>query len=816
MSMKTNSGRPRFLQLAVCAFLFFCTTLLFSHAIPHEFLDLDDGDYVTGNPVVQEGLTWHGVRWALTANVAANWHPLTLLSHMTDCQLFGDNPHWHHAVNVFWHALNAVMAFVVLRRLTGAFWTSALSAALFAWHPLRVESVAWISERKDVLSVFFALVTLWAYAIYVEKRGANSGGAWRYFGLALAAFICGLLCKPMLVTLPFVLLLLDGWPLRRVAGNGFMLGGWLPLVVEKVPFFLLSLASSVVTYLAQKDAGAVGDTFPANLRFANAVVSVMRYIGKVFWPFDLAVGYPLSDHLPAREVLLAVAMMLGISGLVVMQRKQMPWLFVGWFWFLGMLVPVLGLVQAGLQSMADRYAYLPSLGLQLAILWTVRAALPAPALRRFVPAFVALLLGCCAFRTWDQLGVWKDSLTLHQHSLAVTERNYLAHFYLGTTLLNQQHFPEAEAEFRRALEIKPDFTADQYRLGVTLEKMGRTEEARAVYEEVIKSNPGYGIADYSLGELLLEHKQPALAVPYLKTALRIKPDYDPALVALGSALSELGQPQEAVHNYEQALALNPVNTPAHYDCGNALMDLQKYPEALAHYQAALRLDPGFESARCNCGNALRALNRPDEAISQYQLALKSRPDDANAHYGMGAALEDSGRTEEALASYNAALQIRPDYAAAHYDVGAILLNLNQPSDALGHFQAALKSRPRYEQACLGLGLAQAQLGRQAEAIASYDQVLAINPANSDALCCLGVALRREGRILEAIPYYQRAVAAKPDSAEAHAELGKALCQTGHSSDGIPHLKQALKLRPDFPGLTEAFARAQQEILGANK
>ena len=813
---KTGTIEPPVLRLcAVCLVLFYGTLLLYSRAVPHDFLDLDDGDYVTDNAPVQAGLTWPGVRWALTANVAANWHPLTLLSHMLDCQLFGGNAHGHHAMNIFWHALNAVMAFLALRRLTGSFWTSALSAALFAWHPLRVESVAWIAERKDVLSGFFGLFTLWAYAVYAEKRRKNGGDGKAFYAMSLAAFAAGLLCKPMLVTLPFLLLLLDWWPLGRLN-----VPDWFSparrLVFEKLPFFLLSAASCVVTYFYQKSAGAVGDTFAWNERLANAVVSIARYLGKFFWPFNLAVGYPLPGHWPLVDVAGAALLVLTVTGLALWQCHQRPWLLVGWLWFLGMLVPVIGLVQAGLQSMADRYTYLPILGVQLMLLWSLRESFLASQPGWFKAVMVGLLLGCGAARTWDQIGVWRNSHTLQEHALAVTSGNYLAEFYLGTTLLNEKRCPDAIVHLRRALELKPDFTADHYRLGVALQKMGRMDEAMTVFREVLKGDPGYGVADYNLGALLLERKQPAEAIPYFQAALKTKPDYDPAFVALGTAWSDLGRPGEAVTNFAQALMINPRNAPAQYDWANALTDLHLPREALAHYEKALQLDPDFERAHCNYGDALRALNRLAAAGAQYRLALKLQPEDAAAHYGLGSALENSGKTDEAMASYKEAIRLKPDYAAAQYDLGAILLNQNQPAEAITHFQAAANSRPNDDMAYFGLGLAAAQLGRQPEAIGYFERVLALTPDNADALCCIGIAMRREGRLLDAIPYYEQALRLKPDNAEAQAELGNALYQTGRQAEAVPHLEQALKLHPGFPGVSEILAKVQSGLEAVGK
>ena len=719
-------GFSAFRLPTICGVLFIGTLLLFSRAVPHNFLDLDDPDYVSQNPHVQAGLTWAGMHWAFTTDAAGNWHPLTWFSHMLDWQLFGNDPHGHHATNILWHALSAVMAFLALRRLTGAFWTSAVSAALFAWHPLRVESVAWVAERKDVLSVFFGLLALWAYAAYAEKRRENRVGAGRFYAVTLVAFATGLLCKPMLVTLPCLLLLLDWWPLKRI-GSAEKLSS---LLLEKAPFFLLTVASCIVTYQVQKAGDAVAESFGLGTRLANAVVSVAGYLGKFFWPFNLAVGYPFPNHRPVTTVASAALLILAITGMALWQWRRRPWLLVGWLWFLGMLVPVLGIVQVGLQAMADRYTYLPMRGLQLALLWTLsEMALPL-AVRRFVPAMVALMLAGCAARTWNQLGVWQNSNTLYEHALAVTKDNYLAHSYLATTLLNEGHFDEAGLHLRRAVEIKPDYAAARHRLGVALEKMGRPDEALATYMELLKIRPNDADAQYSVGVILLNRNQPVEAITHFQAALRKKPDHDSAYVALGIAKAQLGRPQEAIADYEQALALNPFNAEAYYNRANALVSLNRDPEALACYEKALQLNPDFEEAHGNYANLLRKLARPDEACAHYRRAIQLQPKDANAHYGLGAALEELGRTDEALASYTKVVEFKPDYADAQYNAGVILLNQNHPAEAMPHFQAATKSQPDYTAAHVGLGLAAERLGRFPEAIVSYEQALRLDPSFS--------------------------------------------------------------------------------------
>jgi protein O-mannosyl-transferase len=791
----------------VCVVLFLGTLAWFSRAVPHGFIDLDDGDYVTENPQVQAGLSWAGMRWALTANVAANWHPLTLVSHMLDCQLFGGNAHGHHATSVLWHALNAVLVFLVFRRLTGAFWASALAAALFAWHPLRVESVAWVAERKDVLSGFFGLLTLWAYAGYAQRQIARSGGAALHYAFALAAFMAGLVCKPMLVTLPFLLLLLDYWPLERFHPPA-RLSPMLPLLTEKIPFFLLSGASALLTFFYQQAAGAVGDGFSFGQRLANALVSVVRYLAKFFWPFDLATGYALPQHWPLPEGIGALLLVVAITIFALWQWRRRPWLFVGWLWFLGMLVPVSGLVQVGLQAMADRYTYLPIQGVELMVLWSLRELFRSPMPPWVKPVAVALLLAGCGLRTWNQLGLWSDSRTLHEHALAVSRDNYLANFYLGTTLLNQEQPGQAVPFLRRALELKPDFRADHYRLGVALQEMGCIEEAMDVFRDVLKHDPGYAVADYSLGALLLELKRPREAIPHFRAVLNAKPDYVPGFVAMGTAWSDLGRPQDALPNFQQAVALTPSNAPAQYDWANALVDLHRVPEALIHYRKAIQLDPTFEMAYCNLGNALRSLGQFDAACVQYREALQLRPGDAAAHYGLGAALEELGKTDAAQAGYREAIQLKPDYAEAQCDLAVLLLNQNQAADALSHFEAAARNQPENATVWFGLGLALARLGRHTEAIECYQRVLSISPERADALCSIGVALRRLGRPAEAISYQEHALRLEPNDAQVHAELGQALYQTGHAAEALSHLEQALKLHPGFPGVPELIAKVR--------
>ena len=397
MSSIPESKPPALHAWAVSVALFAGTMLLFGRAFDYGFTNYDDPRYLTDNLHVQSGLTWDSLVWAFTAKTDY-WHPLTWFSHMLDWQLYGASATGHHLTSVLWHALNAVLAFHVLRRLTGAFWTCAFAAALFAWHPLRVESVVWVAERKDVLSGCFFLLTLWAYAGYAKRRLERSR-AWPSYLLTLALFSGGLMCKPMLVSLPLVLLLLDYWPLNRTAAGPAPVLVWRGLLIEKLPFVVLSAAISVLTILMQFNVGGYVLHLPLGARLGNALVSIVRYLGKFFWPFDLAVCYPHPGSWPAATVSGAVLLVLALSVAAWRQRHIRPWLLVGWAWFLVVLLPVIGLVQAGFQAMADRYTYLAIIGPQLALLMTVRE-IPA----RFMPRGLAAALGgvvlaACALAT---------------------------------------------------------------------------------------------------------------------------------------------------------------------------------------------------------------------------------------------------------------------------------------------------------------------------------------------------------------------------------------------------------------------------------
>jgi protein O-mannosyl-transferase len=583
----------------MAALLVLVTIGLYWPATRCGFVNYDDNLYITENPHVMAGLNWQGVKWAFFNRVAGNWHPLTVMSHMLDCQLFGLQPWGHHLINVLLHALNAMLVFVLLQRLTGALWRSVLVAALFGWHPLHVESVAWVAERKDVLSTFFGLLALLSYVCYVEKSKVRSPRSRLFYGLTLLFFGLGLMSKPMLVTWPFVMLLLDYWPLQRVSSFKYLVSSpgttssstpngtpnapardssmlrtrLSTLVFEKLPFFGLAAAASIVTYVVQKHSGAMEMVHNLSLgaRSGNALISYCRYLGKLFRPVDLAVFYPHPGNWPVTEVLLAAGFIFSVTVLCIMARRQYPFLLVGWLWYVGTLVPVIGLIQAGEQAMADRYTYIPSLGILILTIWgmyELGRRWRHQALVWSVAGGAAIVL--CLGMTRQQLGYWQNDETLFRHALAVTENNFLAHNGLGFALGAKGQIDEAINQCREAIRLKPDFAKAHNNLGTALGIKGQTPEAVSEFQEAIRLAPKYADAHYNLGTTLFKTGQIDEAIGQFREAVRLKPDFSDAHFNLGFALATKGQIDEAISQYEQTIRLKPDDAEARSNLAHAL------------------------------------------------------------------------------------------------------------------------------------------------------------------------------------------------------------------------------------------------------
>ncbi len=552
-----HSGAHRW-RWAIVAALVVITAAIYWPVRNFQFVSLDDIEYVAGKPWVRAGLTWDSVQRAWTEPVAANWHPLTMLSHMVDCQLFGVNAGWHHVTNLVLHVVCGVLVFWLLSSATGRIWPAAVVAALFAWHPLRVESVAWISERKDVLSGTLAMCALVAYVAYIRDVRL-----WRY-AVVFVLLTLGLLAKPMLVTLPAVMLLLDYWPLHRLRGwdtswrDTLTRYGWLSL--EKLPLAALVIASSVITFLVQRSQGAVEgvEKFPMSGRLANAIMTYVAYLGKMIWPRNLAVPYPLAgtDGVSVAVVAAAGCFLLTVTFAVWFLRRRYPWLIVGWLWYLGMLVPVIGIVQVGRQSMADRYTYLPSIGISIAVVWSVAYWSARRPLRMgTVAVLAACVLAAFASAAHRQTGYWQNSAALFRHALDVTRNNATAHLGLATEMAKRNHWATATEHYRRGLALDPRNTKDHYNLAVVLLAQ-RVDLEEAEQELQVALARGYNPkAIYPrLGDIYLLRDNPVQARAFYRAALSAGgPQTPETIVGYSVALVRTGETSAAVSLLKQSL-----------------------------------------------------------------------------------------------------------------------------------------------------------------------------------------------------------------------------------------------------------------------
>jgi len=533
------------------------------------FLTLDDDLFVTNNLLVQKGLTVNGMSWALRTFHESMWHPVTWLSHMTDCELFGLNPRGHHATSVFLHMLNAVLLLWLLWRLTNSLWTSVVVAALFAWHPLSVESVAWIAERKNVLSTCFGLLTLLAYTSYAQKRlnpenedraSAFHHWAWDH-ALALFLFALCLMSKTMLVTLPCVMLLLDYWPLRRLPPSGFSLRQFLRLALEKLPFFLLVVPACILTFLAESHGGLVAplQQLPLGLRVCSAFRSYVLYLWKAIWPLKLSILYPYAPraHL-AIEGALAAALLLGITLLVVRARRRYPYMLVGWLWFLGTLVPVVGFVQIGAQSMNDHHAYVALIGIYIAVAFGLKDLI-AHFRVEVVPSAVAtgLALGVCLVLMEHQLSFWRDDETVFSHALAITENNGPAHNNLGVALAKKGRRAEARTHFQEAIRIAPLWADPHNNFGNLLLYEGKLQDAFREFSVAVQIKPNLPAAHYNLGRVLAQLGQREEATGQLNEAARLDPNYPWPHFEMAKILLEQGRDAEAIDQCHEALRIAP-------------------------------------------------------------------------------------------------------------------------------------------------------------------------------------------------------------------------------------------------------------------
>jgi tetratricopeptide (TPR) repeat protein len=695
--------------VSVCVLLALAVFAVFGQTLGYEFVNFDDGLYVYQNAVVMKGLTFQGVSYVFTHQMCDFYHPLTMMSLMLDNQVYGLHPIGYHLTNVLLHATTTVLLFLVLRQMmgartdksagtartqAGALWPSAFVAAVFAIHPLRAESVAWVTERKDVLSGLFFVLTLGAYVRYSR----TSFSLVRYLTV-IFLFALGLLSKPSLVTLPFLLLLLDYWPLGRMqpAASRSRFKVLFRPIIEKIPLFALSAASSVATILTQQHLLATVGELPLLSRMGYAVVSYVVYLGQMFYPGNLAVLYPFTQKsLLLPEVVLALTLVACISAGVLALQRRCPYLVVGWLWYLGMLVPMIGLVHVGTVARADRFTYLAQIGVCIMVAWAAwDLSVPWRYGRRILGvgalSVIVTLMSCA----WKQTSYWRNSESLWTHTLACTVNNAAAYNGLGYAILQKGSVDEAIIYFQKALQINPNYAEAQLNLGIALLQKGSVDEAIAHFQKV----------------------------------LQIDPNFAEGHLNLGYALLEMGRVDEAIAQFQKALQIRPDFAEAHNNLGNALLQKGNVDEAIVHCQKALQINPNIAEAHNNLANALFQKGNVDEAIAHYRQALQIRPDFAEAHNNLGNALLQKGNVDEAIAHYQQALQIRPDFA-----------------EALNKLAWVLAICP---QASLRNGSKAVELAQRANRLTG--------DGNPVVLCTLAAAYGEAGRFPEAVETAQRAL-----------------------------------------------------------
>jgi len=664
--------------LLIYLVLALATFIAYAQIHHNEFVNYDDDKYVTENPNINRGISRESVFWAFKSPHRHMWHPLTSLSHMLDCQIFGLVPSWHHLTSLLLHIAGTLLLFWVLKRMTGKLWLSAFVAAVFALHPLQVESVAWVAERKSVLSGFFWMLTIAAYVIYTERPCISR------FLLVVLVFALAALSKPMVVTLPFVLLLLDYWPLGRFQWRHQSRAEALSksesvklscqssplwrLIAEKIPLFILAAVLSIMTFIAQKSGGATMqiDEMPVKVRIPNALFSYAKYIEKMIWPSRLAVFYPHpGSTLSIWLVLAGVLLLLAVSVCVIRLARSRRYLLVGWLWYLGTLVPVIGLVQVGSQARADRYMYLPMIGLLIMLTWGISELTTKWRYRKVTlevsMLIIPLALAVC---TWFQVGYWRNSVTLFEHALEATERNYIAHGCLSDALRELGKTDQAAAHNLEVLRIRPGDLNAHNNLGVASLEQGRLYEAVMHFTKVLQLKPDYPEAHVNLGIALTKQDRLDEAITCFTEALRLKPDFVEAHYNLANVLKMQGRPHDAAKHYNKALKLDPNDADIHYNLGLTLAELKMYDKAVDCYKTVIQFRPDFAKAYFNLAKVLLNQGKLNGAIEQFRHVLRLHPEDAETHCNLGVLLAQNERIDEAIEEFRAALRYDPDFSRA--------------------------------------------------------------------------------------------------------------------------------------------------------
>jgi tetratricopeptide (TPR) repeat protein len=756
----------------VCALLAAAVWFVFGQTVHHDFVNYDDDVYVYQNPHVKTGLTRDNIVWAFTHRHDAMWHPVTSLSHMLDCQMYGVQPGGQHLTNVLLHTATVILLFLVLRGMTGAQWPSAFVAGVFAVHPLHVESVAWVSERKDVLSTLFWLLTMWAY---VKSARLPAPGSKNYYWLALLFFACGWMSKPMVATLPVVLLVMDWWPLKRIydlrltideSKEGERQGqdaepkagtvGLMQALKEKIPFLALSAAGSLVAIHAQDTVKAYGKQ-SLLLHLGNALVSFVTYIGEFFWPTKLAMFYPYPDHIALWRVAGAALIFVAITLGVIRLGSRHPYLPAGWLWFLITLMPVMGVVQVGMQSMADRYTYVPYIGLGIMVSWGLGdLASLGPRLRELTIFAAAAGLACCMAVTRAQVEHWRNSTVLNEHALAVTSGNYIAHNNLGRVLADHGQTEAAMTHFKLALAIRPGYVDAWYNLAVALQREGRLGEAISNYEGVLAIRPRYPTVQWNLGNCCLQLGRTNEAIAHYQTALKINPADVMAHDGLGKILFNVGRVNEAAEQFHEALQSDPGRAESYSDLGKVFMAQGLGYKAAEMYQNAVRLDPKLAEAHWDLGSLWLQEGETAKGLAELQRSVELTPGKMDLRQRFGDALMKAGRATEAQSYYETVVRAEPGNARARFALGQAYLAQKNYEQAIAGFKEAARLAPDSAEFLNGLARVyatspKAEIRNGAVAVRLAERACELTKhQNLDMLDTLGAADAEAGRFADAV------------------------------------------------------------------
>lgn len=657
-------------SVLICSFLSLLTWIVFARLRHADFINFDDASYVVDNTHLAAGLTWRGLVWAWTEFGEGYW-PITWMSYLVDRQLYGLDGGLFHVTNVLMHTANVCLLFIVLRRMTTAVWPSAWVAAIFAVHPLHVEPVAWIAERNDLLCTLFWLAGLWLYLRYVEDR---RGGR---YALVMLAYALGLLSKPMIITLPVVLLLLDFWPLNRIRAGALT---WTGAFWEKTPLFLMGAAAAVLTFVLRVRVGAVAslDMIPLRGRIGNGLVSYVVYLVKMAWPTNLAVLYPYPLATPTWKAGAAALVLTAIGFLAWRERHRFAFLLFGWLWYVVTLLPVIGIVQTGPQARADRYTYVSMIGVAVAVVWAlVEVTRRSAAWRRTLVVAGCVIVAADGLVASGDAGYWLNTETLFRRAIAVTTDNAVAHGVLGSALRDAGRIEEALPEFRESIRLSPDLYLSHSNLGEALMALGRPAEALPELARAVLLQPGLSSTHMNFASALSASGKADEAAMEFREALRISPDNADAHSGLGVVLDSQGHREEAIAEFVAAIRIKPDDWDAHYNLGNVLAELSETDEAAAELSEAVRLRPGFVQAHRTLGVLFAKAGRTQDAIEQFSAAAQLTPDDAFVHSNLGSLLAAAGRLDDAIAEFTKATQLRPD-------VTEFKLNLDQALSVRPH------------------------------------------------------------------------------------------------------------------------------------